>query len=236
MSGKMSKTKVKLSGKQFFFMTITNGSSSATFNVYPAGMSTRLINLGKVFEFYRFTRLKFAVLPSTRYETTWPSTSAAQVFAFAWEPETAVATSTSITFQQASQNQCSLVSTMSICNTNTSASGGTGVLAAVGETRVRFLTVPKSVLLGVPNKWYRCAPISGSDTDYIQGSVIAAVSDTGGANGVVIECGLEWEAEFTGAEDFADVQLRIPKQVEEKKEDPEEDAVMVFKQLMKTKK
>jgi len=174
------------------------------------------------------------VQPQTRFETTFPSTSLSSTYVIAYDKEGFSSTSTAVTASQAMSFDKCFVSSMAIVNTNSNASMGTGVLAVPGETRMRRFNVSRKDLLGVPNKWYRMAALSGVDTDVTQGNWLFAVEDSAGANTVELDCVMSYDIEFTGGMDFADVgvsrkvERATLRDVEEKEK--EADGVLVVPQ------
>jgi len=200
------KNVVKLTGRQSLNMSIATGNTSSTQLMYPANLSSRLVNLAKVFEFYRFTKMRFNVHPSFFDYASEPTVGYAGEYSLAYDPEGTNATSTSITYVENIQQETSFVGVAAVVNIGT----GSG-LTAPGCTSVRRWMVPKRVLLSTPTKWFRNAALTSEDSLTTQGIIIAAVANAPSGVTWTICMDLEYEIEFCGAGDFADIGARIGK-------------------------
>jgi len=186
-----------VSGKALVTMTVANGNTSTAAGIQPG--YSRLSNIQKAFEFYRFTRLSFLVPPWSRFETTWPENSQASAAALGYYPEETTATLTTVTPTALLGLDASIPLTGSVVDVN--AIGGTvnNDVLVTGDTTQRRLTVPKRVLLGTTTKWFRTNTTTSSEVAEItQGQLIFAVADSAGANTVVLNLHMSYTIEFCG--------------------------------------
>jgi hypothetical protein len=172
---------------------VANGNSSATASLTPLAF-TRLLSIAKGYEFYRFTRVSVRIPPITRFETSIPQTSTANLYAFGYLPEQPSGSSTSLTPASVAALQASFTGSTTIANSTLN------TLWVSGETAERVLRVPKAVLLSNPLQRYRVATIS-EDPATVQGTFCLSLGDTAGSNTVIMYATLDYTVEFSGASD-----------------------------------
>jgi len=161
-----------LRGSQFYSITISPSTSSSAFAIAPA-FFTRTTTVAAAFEFFRFTRLVWSMLPSVVSTTAaQPSGAVNQVCCAAYYPEQTDVTATTISVADCSENEgCS-------CNVATSVSTNAApFVGTVGTTCHVPGKAPKRVLLGVPVRWYITSSTS-EDKNVQQGALIVATGAT----------------------------------------------------------
>lgn len=197
-SGGKNKGIMRVSGKAGGSITVTNGNSSAALFLQPS-TTGRLNNIEKGFEYYRFVKARFTIVPITRFETTVPDNTTAGYGAFGYYPEETTATTTTL----APANVLSLDASIPL---QASVSGFTITtplaLYVQGHTVNQILNVPKSVLLSTPAKWYRTNATASAEDPFVQqGTLFVAFNDTAGANTIVVPFVLDYVCEFAGRVD-----------------------------------
>jgi len=209
-ASRKNKSVTRLTGRARFYATVANGNSSTSFVIQPSSFS-RLVSIQKAYEFYRFTKLRLRVPPFVRFETTYPANSEASSGAIGYYPEVFTSSQTAIQAGNLLSLEASMPLCPSIVNENSSASGGTGVLAAPGYTKDVILNVPKSVLLSTPTKWWRTQATASSEDLFItQGTLVVAFDDTAGASTVQVPIDFQYEIEFSAQVDAIDINSPPP--------------------------
>jgi len=187
-----------LSGKSLIGFTIANGNTSVAQAVSPA-LFSRLSNVQKAFEFYRFKKLSFSVPPWCRQETTWAQNTSEGTGALGYYPELTTSTTTSIQPMSVLSLDASLLLAGSVVNANTVGSTINACVLVPGDTCTRRLTVPRDILMGTTTRWFRTnATTSTEIAEITQGQLFFAVDDAAGANQVYLATHCSYTVEFCG--------------------------------------
>jgi hypothetical protein len=198
------KALIRDSGKDYGTLTIANGNTSVAFSVAPSTVS-RLVNISKAFEFYRFTKLEFEFPPITRFETSEPASTFSSLVAVGWIPEqTNAASTTAIAFADVASLTQSCMFSASVVNANSVTSVLNSNLLIPGTTGPTHLRLNRKTLLSTPTNWFR-ANGNAEDGFNAQGQLLAAVTDAAGANTVVIPFLLRYDVELAGRANSAAV-------------------------------
>jgi hypothetical protein len=219
-----------VTGKSLLTGSIGSGNTSTVFNLQPS-VFTRLNNITKAYEFYRFTRVKLLIPPHSRYETSGPLNSSAAFGVIGYFPElTSVSSTTAITVTPVSSLQASRPLNFTVVNVATVGGAPAGLVQSVGYTKDVTLTVSREMLLATPTKWFRNSA-TAVDLETVQGQFIIAVQDAAGENSVTLPIQFSFEIEFTGQVDNTTLTMfqsdPIPNSTERKEIDGYGDMVLV---------
>jgi hypothetical protein len=165
----------QIEGRQLYRSSLAAGLQSIFLN---PGNFGRLLNCAKAFEFYRFTKLRFRLMPSES------STATQQVLVAGYLAEIA---DTPPAFAGVTEMMPQ----------------STVVLAGTGTTSTqtvpgKWVNVPRNVLLATPVKWYKTVASSGEDIFLSQGTIWLASSSV--ADTAFLNLEIEYSCEFTGVE------------------------------------
>jgi len=189
------KAEMTLKGSQFYQTSVAPSTSSTIATVGPS-LFTRAALAASIFEFFRFTRLSWKLMPSWNV-TTSASPQASQVIAcVSYYPEeiTAGHTGTTISLVDASENEGAALVTCSGISNN---AAPTSSCTQGTSTNVRG-RAPRRVLLNVPLKWY-ITDATGEDDNVQQGILIWAVAPSNSSSETtLINVQFDYTIEFAG--------------------------------------
>jgi len=176
---------IKVSGRSFAFASLSSGYSGVA--VTPSGISvSRLTNIVKAYEYYRFTRLRFRLCPGCTSSVAF-SLSAPRdwVACFTGEvPATGIAYSNALELTPVTHFSAAMYSST--------------IVGPVYPQTVPsdWAVVPRSQLMGkTPTRWWRTATGSTTDPDSVQGD-ITIFSDTTSDVGV-FKLEIDYDVEFS---------------------------------------
>jgi hypothetical protein len=164
MKGK-SRSVTTYKAKLFAFTTI---AASTTSNTTPVSLvlSVALTNLGKCFQYYRFTKLRVTIPPPDYPESSFNDTGNGLV-GVGYLSEETVSTVTTIP----------IGATLALANSRLiKASQNNATASITGYTVPTVLNVPRRALLSAPVKWYKTNSASAEEVLIQQGTLIASVA------------------------------------------------------------
>jgi hypothetical protein len=170
MSRRSADSIVPITGRLIFPLTTGATLNASIFFVQPQNFG-RLVNISKAFEFYRYTRLRYRLLPI-------PPSNGGTRFAACYLPEEPAAATTPVLANLLEQPRLAFQTSSMTVPTH-------------------WETVPRQVLLGTSVKWYKTVLASTEDADLVQGSIIYAGDSVLGNNSLLE---IEYSIEFRGAE------------------------------------
>jgi hypothetical protein len=160
---------VTVTARLVYPTTFSGSSTAQVINLNPSSF-TRLVNISKAFEFYRFKEARFRLHPQTGSDVLANTMLAAYL-----PDETTVVP----TFTQLSEQPRLAFS------------------AAPATVPSAWIVIPRSVLLGGPYKWYKTTGSSAEDYNITQGQFWIAPDSTA-TSGVFIE--IEAVVQFRGGQ------------------------------------
>lgn len=176
-----AKAMVRVTGK--FVLSTGLTSSALVYPLYPATFP-RLGNIAKAFEFFRFVRLRFRLLPGSASSASVENA----MFAAGWLPEEA----------QGSIGVADVWELEPSCTLSVPGTAGSGQAFGVQTVPTNWATVSKARLFGnTPMRWYKTASASSEDAFVEQGQLLLASNAGSDTGHPYLE--VEYTAEFAGA-------------------------------------
>jgi len=140
------------------------------------------------FEFYRFRRLSFRILPRAAPGVNYAATAVGDLI-LAYLPEESTVTPS---FANLSEQTFAVVLPAATLN-------GVTVTAAPTQTiPTAWMTVPSKVLNNQGPKWYKTAGATTEDLETLQGQLILATTGSTDTDNAIIE--ITYDVDFCGAE------------------------------------
>jgi hypothetical protein len=195
MKGRKSKSRsvTTYSGKMFFFANIASATVSNV-TAINLSLSVALTNMGKCFQFYRFTKLKITIPPPDYPESSLNDTGNGLLGVGYLKEETASTVTTIPIGATLALANSKLIK----CNQNNA------TVSVPGYTVPTVLSLSRRELLATPVKWYKTGAVSAEQLEVQQGTLIASVA-AAPLSTMEIGYAVDFTCEFSGPVDATNI-------------------------------